>query len=333
MPPDKAKFDFAGVDCLYRRLIDGTYRKDEPVKPFLRGYYGLPLSGELFDSLVSDFAKLLFSRTYTEKEDVEANEIHSTTIKIIRKKGRKPDACFTALRILLSKYYGQVLDYKSGSSLAWRIAAGAKLMAKGISTLGEFCPCDSYWTGLRIDEVNHVHPSKEGKPMLELVLRIYDGIFAGLRFTQRMPYRFVIAKLARDIGFQIYQKVHKNELVGAHFGGLLTCDSSGPRIAEFYSSMSINKANRDVRKDRTLPCLKGYRWLCHQCTIGYMKCDDNQNSAWWCPRGTHSTTFVKQTCPACLKEAWFDPALNSKICIECKHHTAIETLKRNGGQQ
>jgi hypothetical protein len=309
MPPKDIKFDFASVNNLYVKLHGKGSTKD--TRGVLRLMYGYELTGDAFEQLFELVSEVLFERTYDIMDDVKTT----------------PADAFPPLREILTPYYGKKLDHVTADPLAWRLAAGRDTMAKGEFLLDVFMPCEPYWTGLRIEDCHHAIPSKEGKPMIELVLRVYDGVFAGLRFSQKIPYKFVIAKLARDIGMPVYQKVHKNELVQCHFAGLIGYDR-GPRVSEFHTSPGIRTFNSKIRKERAKPCIKGYKWLCHQCTMGYLRMEDKEDSKLFCPRGTHSMTFKKQACPQCHKEeAWFDPALNSGVCIECKHKTALAVLK------
>lgn len=324
MPPEDFRLDFASVDRLYRTL-HGAENKYGILRPF----YGQRLLKDILIDLLELLSPLLFKKVY----QVAATALNEDPYKedprmLTRTEGRSPDTCFTALRETVCVFYGSRLNYFSGSELAWRLAARAKRMVAGLPLSRSFELCEPHWVGLKIEDCHHSKPSKEGKPMLALTMRIYDGRFAGMSFRQRMPYRFVIAKLARDIGFQVFRKVHKNELVGCHFGGLLdTTEREYPRITEFYAPMSVANFNRASRKDRAEACLKGHLWLCHQCTLGHLVCDDQEkNSHMYCRRGTHSRTFVKKDCPRCHKEEWFDPASPGVVCMGCRNHSAVSSI-------
>lgn len=317
MPPNGVKFDFAGTEKLFNKLTA------DKAKGLLRRFHGQQLAGETVDQMLEVLSEVFFKKTFqteqTRFDDFGFRDdiVHSVAVN------KKSDACFSALRNLVASFYGSRLDHNTCTELAWRLAAGRKTLEDGINLAKEFGPCEPYWTGMKIVDCQHSKPSKTGKHMLVLTFRVFDGVFAGLKFRQSIPYRFVIAKFARDIGFPVFQKVHKNELVQCHFAALLDTNDRGPRAVEFHTPQSINNYNRALRKERAELCPKGHMWLCHQCSLGYTKCDDfGEESTMHCPRATHSRTFEKKECLRCHRDAMFDPADAASVCVECQGRAA-----------
>ena len=163
--------------------------------------------------------------------------------------------------------------------------------------------------------------SKTGKVQLVLSFRILDGPYGGLAFKQYMPYRFVTAILAKDIGFPRFKGLHYLEMAGMWFVGLLVSDKWGPRLSEFSPTSASLDHNRKLRASRKMPCLRDFECVCHKCIVGY----DGDNP---CIRAVHRFTFDKSWCPCCEHESYFDPAADSRICVVCTGKKFRELTKK-----
>ena len=221
-------------------------------------------------------------------------------------------------------WYGKLLSTDTLREISWRIAA-----CQGhICSLDELWPPPQYsivpiadhWVPLRIEDTRYGGPSKKfGKLTIYVTFRIYGGPFGGLTFTQILPYRFFTTKLAVDIGYPLYQKKHKNDLVSAHLLGLLNTQEPGfPRIDKFDAPEGLLQHNRLLWRARNKPCVKGFKWHCRECSLGNKVTDSEDKSNAYCFRATHTEPFKCRLCPRCLKEGAFDPAFNAQNCLACQ---------------
>lgn len=244
-----------------------------------------------------------------------------------------------ALLQFLATYIGRTMSMSVMDELYWRLAAGQPLLSRNIQLATAFKPTEPMWIPLRIEDVRHAPPSRQtGKPMLEVVFRIYGDIFAGMAFSQKIPYRYAMRKMARDIGLPVFRKVHKNELVQCWMVGLLdTTDPQRPRLVEFASPSTIIYHNKKLRKERHTNCVRDYKWAeacverklspCVSCPIGYSNHPLAIGEVSPCPRATHSMPFVSRDCPRCNRESYFDPALKMPICLACQADEAKHLIK------
>lgn len=250
-----------------------------------------------------------------------------------------PDKALNVLDEVLRAYEGRTLDFEARNEMAWRIAGGFKLLRKGIRLKRSFGPGETDWTLLRIEDVLHgkVFNGQRGPVQtLELWFRVVSGPYSGLRFKQYIPYKFMMYKLAREIGFPAFTKIDKNELVLAYFVGNLNPDGKfGPEVLEFFASQSLKTRNRRLFKNRHEPCVKKekYQWSCFKCTLGHKfgRSFDTESESvidGRCFRATHSNTYVKRLCSRCKEDGYFEPAdKDSSVCIKCKNNEAYSRLK------
>lgn len=251
------------------------------------------------------------------------------------------DARWAPFDRLLSEYLGVAAFPATVIEMYWRLAAGyewlleeperrlkfvivtADLFQAGdkpedVLIYKRFKPWARHWASVQIEEVAYSNPSKNKSTMLSLTLRLLGGPFAGLHFTQRVPYNWVMYKMARDIGFPRFKPLHPLELTQAVFAGLIDTVEE-PCVIEFQSTTSSMSFNLRLRNERAKDCLKGYEFECHKCPIGH-----SMAMAMQCVRGTHPSSYYKRVCPDCKKERWFDPRGGSKICVTCTVH-ALKT--------
>jgi ribosomal protein S27E len=230
-----------------------------------------------------------------------------------------------AFASLLLHYHNRTLTRELSSEIAWRVAGGLQLLSNGRFLEKGFTRYAPTWLPLRIEGCKH---SRFGnKTSTEVTFRILSGCFAGLTFTQLISYKYLVNKIAKDIGFPAYKKANKNELALCWLVGLVsTDDPTRPRVEEFFASSSVLSHNRDLRKARAKPCIFGYSWLCHECTIGHSVGPAN-NQYLTCPRGTHQATFVEKECKKCHNQGWFDPTSSSVICLGCTERVAKSAVR------
>lgn len=316
---------------------------EEDMEVLVAQRIGIPrnvaLDGELFESFAHHARTVVFGCGKVDdmlKEHM-ASDILSNDPKAIERGPGAIGSSAHALNDLLRNYRGRELDPASRSELCWRIAAGRDQLAMGRSLQPRFVPLPPEWTGVRIEDsrFGKILNGKGGPVQtLALVMRAIGGVFAGLTFTQLMPYRYVMFKLAREIGFPVFKKLDKNDLVQGYFVGRLDpAGRYGPEVLEFDTTDSIRDHNRKVYKDRQKPCLKEFSWPCVKCTVGHMwSCKsedvadvdrDNQ-----CRRGTHSRTYVQRTCEKCETDSWFEPDVASTMCLNCQNTAAKKQLSR-----
>lgn len=249
-----------------------------------------------------------------------------------------PYVTSVALDTLVRHAYNQTLGQDSRVNLCWRIAAGFTHMRYGKHLKFEFGPGPQEWTSVRVEEVNYgrVFNSERGPSQtLELTLRVMRGQFAGLTFKQLIPYKYVMFKIARDIGFPAFTKLDKNDLVLSGFVGLLDPGAKyGPAIVEFHAGTSLQDRNRRIYKLRNTPCLLGYNWPCVKCTLGHRSGSINDydkheliDDGSSCMRATHVNSYVKRPCSRCNGDKWFDPYDTGAICISCQNEEAFTRLK------
>lgn len=217
---------------------------------------------------------------------------------------------------LLAPFINMSLDRETLSNLCWRLAACHDNLERHEGVEGSFRQVEEQWVPLQILESVYTKPSaKTGAAQLNITFRVMSGQFGGLKFNQVIPYKYVVGKLAKEIGCAIYKPVHHLEIIGMWFVAMLsTDDPQFPRINEIHAPSNAISCNRKLRAERRKPCHNGYNHACHACPIGYLIKDGcNLN----CYRATHPRTFIKRFCEECKTEAFFDPVSRSSRCVSC----------------
>ena len=222
---------------------------------------------------------------------------------------------------MLLWYTGRTITRELISTIYWRLAAGRDWMLKGRFMAHDF-PASGrttqFWTGLHISSCGYGPLTKNGKLQLTLGFRAMSGPYAGLTFTQHIPYFVVTRKIAKEIGFPVYQKTHYNELVQCVFVGYVSLDLWGdrltPKVIEYHVSSMASKINRDLRRRRAEECQHaGYTWPCYQCPRGYA---DTANR--YCYRAVRPFALQLKLCPQCNQQSYFDVAVGSSVCVSCQ---------------
>lgn len=228
----------------------------------------------------------------------------------------------------LHPLYGEGYTEQKRRDMAWRVAAAAPWLRNGYATKPVFAPFKEHWVPLIVEGCRYGRPGKRGEARIKVWLRIVGGLFSGLAFAQTWPHWYHIREVAKEIGFPLYQPVHYRELAGMWLGGLLcTEDPRYPTVLEIFGPSSAVTHNRALRKERAQECHRGFRWLCHECTIGL----DGTGVQDGCRRATHLRTFSRGVCPRCKrKDAWFDPDSNNKWCLRCVANDAKARIRAGG---
>ncbi len=336
-PPDGFRIEISKLEQRYSWLID---KLNDPLEQ--------QITADKFKEFSEEAHRIVFGKvTYDEsgshfeepvvddqmKDDLATeSQVEPEQIKYVGLRAKAIDG----LNALLRSYHGKLFDHETRSELAWRVAAGYKVLKMGQPLSLSITPSDPEWVGFRIDDVRFgkVFKGQKGPVQtLDLNLRILSGKFSGLRFRQMIPYRYVLFKMARDIGFPAFKKLDKSDLVLAYFSGMLdTQGKYGPAVTEFHASESLKKRNKLLYAERRRPCIKGYDWPCSKCTIGHKSARSLNSEAkeitGQCSRATHSSTYLLRPCSRCKKDGYFDPSENEfSVCIKCRNSEVQSKLK------
>jgi len=334
-PPANTRFEFSRIQVLHYELwslafndaIDYTL-VDEQFDKFcdraLRIVYG-------FDKRRPEGVESLIGSVGFDDDHVQASfKAHSDVTKTIPDTSKVWSDRVKILHNLLFDYYGKEVTQVARDEIAWRIACSVGQLKKFKPMEKAFVARAPEWTMVRIEDMRYGIPTHTGKPTLAVTFRLFDGPFGGLTFIQRVPYKYWMAVIKRELGFPAYKHVHKNEFVLARMAGLLEVQEY-PRLNEFYSSSGMQVYNRALRKERVTPCTFGYKWECSSCTRGHSSANfergpDGDLRYSDCPRATHSMTYKQGSCQRCRKDdAWFDPGY--KMCVECATDLSRNAIK------
>lgn len=331
--PEGHRFNFSRIEKLVRHLHDG----DGNVSPWFR-FTGAELSSDTMVEFLNATLRALLHSDWVESTLGSSHLLKDITAEPGINSSPFTESAIGEMRQLITSYYGKTLTLNLRREMAWRVAGCLPRILARQKILYSFCPCNEHWTGLRIEDCHHADPSQKGSAMLALSLRVYDGPFAGMLFRQRMPYKFVLNKLARDIGIPRFASdVHRLDIVQFRMAGLLSVDREypdRPSILEFAVPGGVKTKNVKLRKDREKHVAEGTwchlrcTWPCHSCSMGYAVCDESVGARKGCKLATHSKPFVEKHCPACDRASDFDPSDVGNVCIACKSKEADERIRR-----
>lgn len=294
------------------------------------------LDGEVFERFAEHARRIVFKtgRIDDKEKETLAEGPLADQPESIRRSGGVISSAAMALEDLLRDYYGRKLDLKTRVELAWRVAAGFDQIKHGIKLERSLKAVPPDWAILRIEDskFGRVFNGENGPVQtLQLSFRILNGVFAGLSFTQSIPYRYVMFKLAREIGFPSFTHLDKNDIVLAYFAGLLDpAGKYGPTVTEFFASEPLKTRNRRLFKKRSEPCHAKFNWPCVKCTLGHKYAGmeiEEDNVQKQCFRATHSNTYIKRVCASCSTDSWFEPDSVSNVCLSCENEKAMKRLR------
>ena len=229
-----------------------------------------------------------------------------------------------ALVRTLQPLYGDVYVEEKWKETVWRISAGLPWIKQGHVTKPAFVKHPEHWVSLLVEDVQYTTPSKKGAVRVKVWFRILGGTFSGLAFTQLWPHWYHTREVSKELGFPLWEAVHYKELVYARLGGLLNTENPNyPTLTEVYGASGAVTYNRKMRKERAKDCLRGYEWLCHECSIGLY----GTKSGDGCIRATHPLTYVQRACERCSDD------LPEAGCVGVGRHSFEEDLSRAIGQR
>lgn len=288
----------------------------EHIKNTFRDRFGEMFQDELLEIFKHEVSENFGLREYVFRTESDPDEIRDEATEIEEWVSQRFSKIppFTQL---LSWWYGKQFTEMAAFQLCWRVSAGFTWMAENRELQREFVEHPPLWAGLHIDSMHFGTPSKRTNvPQMSVQLRIMDGPFGGLVIRQLMPYTWIVSKLAKSIGFPMYERQHPFELVQCVFLGRLDLSNPRfPRVDEFDTSSGTLTHNRRIRKLRGEACVNDWRVACHNCHLGYLNRSDHFVGS--CYRATHPRTYVDQLCRVCNREARFDLELNRNACLNC----------------
>jgi hypothetical protein len=216
------------------------------------------------------------------------------------------------------------LDRMTIRDITWRVAAGYDNFVAGIQTESKLHTGVREWVGLRIEQCYYGRPFKSGKTSLLVFFRILSGSFAGLLFSQRLPFRYVTGVLAKEIGWPRFNKVYPGEIVQACLVGEVAFAEKGTKLEEIYPASTVIRHNRTLRKERKVPisgprkrCPGNYDFPCHECSRGYESPGEDG-----CMLATHPLAYAKADCSVCKRTSFFEQWPRAQICVRCERWIA-----------
>lgn len=221
---------------------------------------------------------------------------------------------------------GETMTHEVADELAWRIAGNAKRIHDRytvppwhIQRLTELAP-------LQITACKRARNARH-KLGAMFTCRVLAGTAASMilmKFWTLKQCRY----FAHGFGFSKrprlgsptrprYPYAAPEMLVGLRFGALFDPEksgASGPGFSQLWFPKYIVEWNQRLLKKRCrvrvsdCPARQPPSRPCHRCDAGYETC----------PAGTHRKNWVCKPCTRCgAAEAYFDPELDAKACIDC----------------
>jgi len=316
---DDFKFSYSRAFTRFRKLNDAVY-------DFLNDYRGA-FEGEAFKLITFVLGNAALSDTYS----VDLERMKKVPFSHILANGEMEREIAEQLTHRkrnvvaesLSCYRGKELNEVLLKTIFWRIACGFDLLKEGQVLAGEFRQGKDECLPLRVTQSVPAAPLQNGQAAVTLTFMIMSGVYAGLSFSQRMPYRYVVYYLAGEMGFPKFKPIHYLEMVQCVLAGVITFqDPSRPKVGDAFCPVSGKAVNRELRKNRK-ECLFDFRWPCQNCTKGYLGASP-------CAKATRQFSMVKRECKGCPAgrvESWFDPKSNSEYCVKCQERMLFKRAK------
>lgn len=232
-----------------------------------------------------------------------------TLTQVIRKAAKLRPMHDAVIRESLLDFVGKEITTRVGDMLSLKIAGGWQLLSQGhpiqpyTAANGESVPLEI--TELRFDRV------RNGKVQLELRTVAMAGAAVGAEFRQPIPRKFVVYKLAHDLGWpRAARKPAHSELVRMWFTGTLGRARNKIVVATFDCKPHQQQYNKQLREERARSCIRDYPFQCRACPVGYESC----------ARATHRYTWIQKPCAKCgTAQAWFDPEdVAARVCLKCR---------------
>jgi len=234
----------------------------------------------------------------------------------------------TLLRNSLLSFRHLPLDYPLLSDICMRISGARRWMSEtGMPVTSQPSPPGVLGEHTQVAIVDH-YPDMRGlddKPRVWLQFRILRGRTAGIAFRNSLPRKFLWV-LSRELSWTRRRPWNGDpgEFCQMWCGGVLLPDKyDWARLDRIAVDGEMREHNDRLRRRRQRPCLRGYKWECSDCPIGYTDC----------PRGTHPRTWGVRTCKFYagarrLGEnrfhlGHFEPGSTGDVCFECRRVLGI----------
>lgn len=234
-------------------------------------------------------------------------ELVERAMAVLRLPGRAEEH----VRRLLGEFAGQEVTELIGDQIVMRLAgnAGALKKMKRPRLFAGFAK--PTWAPVEIAEAR-LSTVRRDKLYLMMSFIVMAGPAAGTEIRQELPHKFVITKLARELGYPRRHRIpmHQELVRMWMMGRLYSGGKNGTQIAEFHVFPQYQKYNMGLKEERETPCIRGYEQQCSTCPVGYADCS----------RGTHRYTWIRKTCEKCRRDKPFDPGEPGEtVCRACRN--------------
>jgi len=249
-------------------------------------------------------------------------DVFSDLIVLLRRALKLKTVHEQALRNSLLEFAETEFTEEVGDRIAVRLAGGYDEIKVGRPVVSSnTVPAKGAWMPIEVAEMRF-DTVKFNKARVKMTALVLIGGLSGKMFTQQMPAKATSIFFANTLGWAKFggRPAH-SELVQMKFTGLVVRDKKKDfQIDEYKCTAGQLRLNKELREARQEPCLRGHRYQCRTCPIGYSTC----------PRGTHRYTWVQRLCPKCKDErAIFDPAEpNTRVCLLCRSRSARSSWAR-----
>jgi len=212
------------------------------------------------------------------------------------------------------------LDEHDWQIFCWRLAANVTALSKGCPVLPWKAPGSLEWAPLQVVRVDPA-ATRKGEHRWALKLRVLAGTACPLTFVKTVTLGWA-AYLSRMAGFTTMHGTrpytHIMQLVGLRFFGLLDPALSRNNLPMMNVTkltqgfITYNTKMINMRYRHGFKCPKDFTHDCHICAVGMREC----------PAATHLMTYVKKYCSVCDRTTWFDPELQTNMCLMCYRRQA-----------
>jgi hypothetical protein len=229
----------------------------------------------------------------------------------------------TSIRSALLEFADKEITERVGDLVAIKLAGGYTLIKEGAAFAPFNGVAEPEWAPVEISELRY-GKLRGHKLWADMIVTVMAGSAVGAQIKQAVPVKFATTLMATAFGWPRFdRRPALGELVRMWFMALLAQGKYGTEVAEYKCLPHQAKYNKQLKKEREQPCIRGYRQRCHICPVGYFQC----------PRGTHRYTWLQKKCEKCDNEkAYFDPERpDQEACIFCstkraRRHWARERM-------
>lgn len=217
---------------------------------------------------------------------------------------------------------GTQMDERVIDAVCWRIAGNVKRL-KDMRSVPKWHVQRFYeWVPVQIISCRR-ELNKAGNMGARFAFRILAGTTAGLTAYKWWSLRMV-RYISRELGFTrprgryAASKPYSQpeQFVSLRMYALIDpkhCDKE-PGFSQVTFAPALNDWNKETIecRFRIMPgfeCMEGRSKSesCHTCPVGFLRCR----------AGTHKMDWTRGKCPGCGKRDWFDPEVQTDLCIKC----------------